>query len=115
MWDDSDNMFGEKRPCIIHYFLADGTVEVREVYKQNDGRDPFPVLMKRQRLPKTFVDGKSKFRLASLSAFACAKVLCWVDAYSVAVAEVHQVWRTFAENTPSVIRFWPKKSSLNSH
>ena len=63
MWDDTESMFGENRPYIIHYFLSDDTVEVREVYKQNDGRDPFPILIKRQRLPKTFVDKKSKFRL----------------------------------------------------
>ena len=37
---------------IIHYFLADDTVEIREVHEPNDGRDPFPVLLCRQRLPK---------------------------------------------------------------
>lgn len=67
MWDDTNSMFGENRPYIIHYYLADDTVEVREVHKPNDGRDPFPVLIKRQRLPKTFVDKKSKFREASTS------------------------------------------------
>ncbi|NXT23015.1 EFHC1 protein, partial [Syrrhaptes paradoxus] len=61
MWDDTGSMFGENRSCIIHYFLADDTVEVREVYKQNDGRDPFPVLIRHQRLPKTFVDKKKTF------------------------------------------------------
>lgn len=86
MWDDTDSIFGENRTYIIHYYLADDTVEVREVYKQNDGRDPFPILIKRQRLPKTFVDKKSKFRLASTS--VCAKMPWWVDTYVVAVSEV---------------------------
>lgn len=86
MWGDTDSIFGENRTYIIHYYLADDTVEVREVYKQNDGRHPFPILIKRQRLPKTFVDKKSKFRLASTS--VCAKMPCWVDTYVVAVSEV---------------------------
>jgi len=39
-------------PQIIHYYLVDDTVEIREVHGANDGRDPFPVLVCRQRLPK---------------------------------------------------------------
>lgn len=42
-------------PFIIHYFLADDTVEIREVHHPNDGRDNFALLMKRQKLPKSFV------------------------------------------------------------
>lgn len=41
-------------PFIIHYFLADDTVEIREVHHPNDGRDNFALLMKRQKLPKGF-------------------------------------------------------------
>ncbi|KAJ7421287.1 EF-hand domain-containing protein 1 [Willisornis vidua] len=59
IWDDTNHPFGDQHRCIIHYFLADDTVEVREVYSKNDGRDPFPVLMKRQRLPKTLADKKN--------------------------------------------------------
>ncbi|XP_014728395.1 PREDICTED: EF-hand domain-containing protein 1 [Sturnus vulgaris] len=61
IWDDTNCAFGDHHPCIIHYFLADDTVEVREVHKRNDGRDPFPVLMRRQRLPKIFVDKNKNF------------------------------------------------------
>ncbi|XP_073481249.1 EF-hand domain-containing protein 1 isoform X1 [Aquarana catesbeiana] len=61
LWDDSDSMFGEARPVIIHYYLVDDTVEVREVHERNDGRDPFPVLMKRQHLPKSIKDLKDTF------------------------------------------------------
>ncbi|CAB3978488.1 EF-hand domain-containing 1-like [Paramuricea clavata] len=52
VWDDRDNMFGEMRPYILHYYLVDDTVEVREVHSANDGRDPFPVLIQRQKLAK---------------------------------------------------------------
>ncbi|NWV20190.1 EFHC1 protein, partial [Origma solitaria] len=61
IWDDTNCPFGDHHPCIIHYFLADDTVEVREVRKRNDGKDPFPVLMRRQRLPKIFGDKKKNF------------------------------------------------------
>ncbi|XP_055014486.1 EF-hand domain-containing protein 1-like [Boleophthalmus pectinirostris] len=52
LWDDSESLFGDTRPVTIHYYLVDDTVEVREVHEPNSGRDPFPILMRRQRLPK---------------------------------------------------------------
>ncbi|NWS73477.1 EFHC1 protein, partial [Crotophaga sulcirostris] len=61
VWDDTDSTFGDNRSFVIHYYLVNDTVEVREVYKQNDGRDPFPVLIKRQRFPKTFMDKMKTF------------------------------------------------------
>lgn len=36
----------------FNYFLADSSVEVKEIRYQNSGRDPFPLLLKRQKLPK---------------------------------------------------------------
>ncbi|KAJ3352755.1 EF-hand domain-containing protein 1 [Entophlyctis luteolus] len=56
IWDDRDSMFGEAREFVIHYYLVDDCVEVREVQKPNNGRDPFPILLRRQRLPKSFSD-----------------------------------------------------------
>jgi len=50
-WDDA-SVFGERRPYILHYHLADSTVEVLEVAQPNSGRDPFPSLLRRQKLPK---------------------------------------------------------------
>ncbi|KAA3672118.1 uncharacterized protein DEA37_0010830 [Paragonimus westermani] len=52
VWDDRPEMFGECRKFIIHYYLADDTLEVREVHQVNDGRDPFPLLIRRGRIPK---------------------------------------------------------------
>ncbi|KAL5493772.1 hypothetical protein EMCRGX_G014996 [Ephydatia muelleri] len=52
VWDDRDSLFGEIRPHVIHYYLVDDTVEIREVHEQNDGRDPTPLLLCRQRIPK---------------------------------------------------------------
>ena len=39
---------------IIHYYLSDDTVEIREVNYNNSGRYPFPLLLKRNRLPRRF-------------------------------------------------------------
>lgn len=44
----------EDMPYVIHYYLADDTVEIREVHHANDGRDSFALLLKRQKLPKSF-------------------------------------------------------------
>ncbi|KAI8825058.1 uncharacterized protein EV422DRAFT_617490 [Fimicolochytrium jonesii] len=52
VWDDRGSMFGELREFIMHYYLVDDSVEVREVQKPNNGRDPFPILLRRQQLPK---------------------------------------------------------------
>jgi len=41
-----------EHPYIIHYYLADDTIEIREVNFANSGRDPFPLLLKRQKLPR---------------------------------------------------------------
>lgn len=51
-WDDRRSLYGDKLPFILHCFLADDTVEVLEVPVKNSGRDPYPMLVKRGRLPK---------------------------------------------------------------
>ncbi|XP_030638808.1 EF-hand domain-containing protein 1 [Chanos chanos] len=52
LWDDSDSLYGESRPVTIHFYLSDDSVEIRETHQPNSGRDPFPILLRRQRLPK---------------------------------------------------------------
>jgi len=37
---------------VIHYFLSDDTMEVREVIKPNSGRDAVPVFLHRGKLPR---------------------------------------------------------------
>lgn len=41
----------EDLPFVINYYLADDTIEIREVHFPNDGRDAFPKLLRRQKLP----------------------------------------------------------------
>ncbi|XP_072218234.1 EF-hand domain-containing protein 1 [Leuresthes tenuis] len=52
LWDDSDSLFGDTWAVVIHYYLVDDTIEIREVHERNSGRDPFPILMRRQRIHK---------------------------------------------------------------
>lgn len=51
LWDDRNSIYGERRPFVLHFYLEDDTVEVCEVHLPNDGRDSFPKLLRRQKLP----------------------------------------------------------------
>jgi Ca2+-binding EF-hand superfamily protein len=51
LWDDTPSLYGEQRKFVLHYYLADDTVEIVESYKVNSGRDPFPMLLARQKMP----------------------------------------------------------------
>ncbi|KAL7881553.1 hypothetical protein AOLI_G00084010 [Acnodon oligacanthus] len=51
-WDDTQSMFGDPRELILHYFLADDTVEIRELVYPNSGRDAAPKFLNRSKLPK---------------------------------------------------------------
>ncbi|XP_047130574.1 EF-hand domain-containing family member C2 isoform X1 [Hydra vulgaris] len=51
-WDDSESLFGDQRDFVLHYFLADDTVEIREIIPPNSGRDAVPLFLRRQKLPK---------------------------------------------------------------
>ncbi|KAF7250939.1 EF-hand domain-containing family member C2 [Varanus komodoensis] len=52
IWDDTETMFGDVREVVLHYFLADDTIEVKEVIPVNSGRDAVPLFLNRQKLPK---------------------------------------------------------------
>lgn len=41
----------EDLPYIVHYYLADDTIEIRECHRPNDGRDSFSLLLRRMKLP----------------------------------------------------------------
>lgn len=51
LWQD-DALEGGVNYFTINYFLADDSVEVKETRAQNSGREPFPLLLRRQKLPK---------------------------------------------------------------
>lgn len=51
-WDDTLNMFGEKRNFVLIYFLVDGSIEIRQVLPQNSGRDPVSQFLRKTILIK---------------------------------------------------------------
>ena len=51
MWHDK-TLCGGVNFYKMNYFLADDSVEVKEIKKQNSGKDGFPLLLKRSKLPK---------------------------------------------------------------
>lgn len=51
-WDDRDNLYGEIHNLEIHYYLADDTIEIKEILPENSGRDVGPLFLKRSKIPK---------------------------------------------------------------
>uniref|UniRef100_A0A7S4LEL9 EF-hand domain-containing family member C2 n=1 Tax=Eutreptiella gymnastica TaxID=73025 RepID=A0A7S4LEL9_9EUGL len=52
LWDDTKTLHGDARHFTVLYFLADHTVKVLEKTSRNNGRDPFPVFLRKQKLAK---------------------------------------------------------------
>ncbi|XP_006864354.1 PREDICTED: EF-hand domain-containing family member C2 [Chrysochloris asiatica] len=52
LWDDTTSLFGDRRELILHYFLSDDTIEIKEVNPCNSGRDTMSLFLQRKRLPK---------------------------------------------------------------
>lgn len=50
-WDDP-TPYGGRHFFLLHYFLADDTVEMLNSYPRNSGRDPYPVFWRRSALSK---------------------------------------------------------------
>jgi len=72
LWDDTPSLYGEVRRFAVHFYLADDTVEVLESYKNNSGRDPFPRILNRQRLPVVWDrPGRKEFLTAADFSMGC--------------------------------------------
>eukprot|EP00927_Polykrikos_kofoidii_P056561 TRINITY_DN50662_c0_g1_i1.p1 TRINITY_DN50662_c0_g1~~TRINITY_DN50662_c0_g1_i1.p1 ORF type:complete len:623 (-),score=80.64 TRINITY_DN50662_c0_g1_i1:117-1985(-) len=50
-WDD-ETLYGNRMYFIIHFFLADNSMEINEAHARNSGRDKYPVFYKRGPLLK---------------------------------------------------------------
>lgn len=51
-WDDTNSVFGDVRHMVLHYFLSDDTIEIRESIPANSGRESNTLFLRRCRLPK---------------------------------------------------------------
>ncbi|XP_058514978.1 EF-hand domain-containing family member C2 [Ochotona princeps] len=52
LWDDTESMFGDRKELVLHYFLTDDTIEIREVSPRNPNRDCSNLFLRRNKLPK---------------------------------------------------------------
>ncbi|KAL7752218.1 hypothetical protein RI367_002263 [Sorochytrium milnesiophthora] len=52
VWDDSTEAFGDARKMVLHYFLADDTIEIHERIDPNSGRDAATGFLRRGKIPK---------------------------------------------------------------
>lgn len=52
VWDDL-SFAGGRNHYKINYYMSDDSVEVKEVHRANDGKDRFPLLLKRAKLVRT--------------------------------------------------------------
>ncbi|VEL21178.1 unnamed protein product [Protopolystoma xenopodis] len=64
--DEGGEMSNEMRKITIHYYLCDDTMELREMHQPNDGRDPFPVLVRREKMAKDRFNVPSSFPSISM-------------------------------------------------
>jgi len=46
--------------------MADDTIQVAEIHSKNSGKDPFPILLKRTKLPKLWEKVECKYVLLTL-------------------------------------------------
>ncbi|KAH9634053.1 hypothetical protein HF086_001255 [Spodoptera exigua] len=52
VWDDRDSAFGELKDYKLLYFLQDDTIAIKEIHDGKGGKDPFPLLLRKTKLPK---------------------------------------------------------------
>ncbi|KAJ3101076.1 EF-hand domain-containing member C2 [Phlyctochytrium planicorne] len=52
VWDDTNSVFGDVRHMVVHYYLSDDTIEIRESIPANSGRETNTLFLRRCRLPK---------------------------------------------------------------
>ncbi|KAJ3147022.1 EF-hand domain-containing member C2 [Geranomyces variabilis] len=52
IWDDTQSVFGDLRHMVVHYYLSDDTIEIREHIPANAGRDANTLFLRRSKLPK---------------------------------------------------------------
>jgi len=64
-WDDPSSS-GAKLKCVMFYFLVDDAVEIREVHDANGGRDPFPVFLRRTKVPRNHKEVPGDFPTITL-------------------------------------------------
>eukprot|EP00040_Diaphanoeca_grandis_P008748 m.46293 g.46293 ORF g.46293 m.46293 type:complete len:509 (+) comp20199_c1_seq1:172-1698(+) len=64
-WDDPSSS-GAKLKAVMFYFLVDDALEIREIHDTNGGRDPFPVFLRRRKVPRNHREVPADFPTITL-------------------------------------------------
>ncbi|CAH4030789.1 unnamed protein product [Pieris brassicae] len=60
-WDNRDSAFGELVEYKMMYFLQDDTIAIKELHDEKGGKDPFPLLLKKRKVPKKWKERPVSF------------------------------------------------------
>ncbi|XP_041973572.1 EF-hand domain-containing protein 1-like [Aricia agestis] len=52
VWDDRDSAFGELAEYKLFYYLQDDTIAIKQLHDGRGGKDPFPMLLTKRKVPK---------------------------------------------------------------
>ncbi|XP_049888061.1 EF-hand domain-containing protein 1-like, partial [Pectinophora gossypiella] len=52
VWDDRDSFLGQLGKYKLFYYLQDDRIAIKELHDGQGGKDPFPLLLKKMKLPK---------------------------------------------------------------
>lgn len=66
VWDDPESMFHDQRELVLHYYLSDDTIDIKEIVPVNSGRDAVPLFLRRDKLPKVRNENFNLFQLLQL-------------------------------------------------
>ncbi|NXX43704.1 EFHC2 protein, partial [Tricholaema leucomelas] len=52
VWNDPESVFDDPRELVLHYYLSDDTIDIKEITPANAGWDAVPLFLRRDKLPK---------------------------------------------------------------
>lgn len=52
VWDDRTSVFGDLRNMVVHYYLSDDTLEIKETIRPNSGRATCAMFLKRSKIAR---------------------------------------------------------------
>ncbi|XP_032516120.2 EF-hand domain-containing protein 1-like [Danaus plexippus] len=61
VWDNRDAEHGELTEYKMYYFLQDDNISIKELHDGRGGKDPFPLLLKKRKLPKKWKERPVSF------------------------------------------------------
>jgi hypothetical protein len=108
LWDDSASLCGDVMHFTLHYFLSDDTVEVLEMAHANNGRDPFPKLLARQRLAKQWLTNDANGRSDEEGANS---MMTWQDIKIGSVIPVYSRSLLVTDADPMTRDFYSKRGA----